>query len=196
MVLLLKLSGAVYYVYGVLQRSLWVVLAFLTCLAPDQVLAQTTGKIAGRVIDAATGESLPGVNVVIAGTTRGSTTDLDGYYFILSIKPGTYTAKLLNNALETHMRFRHRYEVDPKYIAQLEAGGLVFSAHAPDHPIMQVLELPAERHPFFIGTQAHPEFLSRPLRPEPLFAGFMRAAVTAAKGQGVIGSEGQSVSQS
>ena len=93
MVLLLKLSGAVYYVYRVLQRSLWIVLAFLTCLAPDQVLAQTTGKIAGRVIDAATGESLPGVNVVIAGTTRGSTTDLDGYYFILSIKPGTYTVR-------------------------------------------------------------------------------------------------------
>ena len=74
------------------------------------------------------------------------------------------------------MRFRHRYEVDPQYIDRLEAAGLVFSGRAPDHPIMQVLELPPSVHPFFIGTQAHPEFLSRPLRPEPMFAGFIRAA--------------------
>ncbi|MCH8970231.1 MAG: CTP synthase, partial [Planctomycetes bacterium] len=71
---------------------------------------------------------------------------------------------------------RHRYEVDPQYIDRLEAAGLVFSGRAPDHPIMQVLELPESVHPFFIGTQAHPEFLSRPLRPEPMFAGFIKAA--------------------
>ena len=92
------------------------------------------------------------------------------------IKPGTVAARLFNNAPETHMRFRHRYEVDPQYIDQLEAAGLVFSGRAPDHPIMQVLELPPSVHPFFIGTQAHPEFLSRPLRPEPMFAGFIKAA--------------------
>ncbi len=95
----------------------------------------------------------------------------------VAIKAGTLAAKLFNNAPETHMRFRHRYEVDPRFIPQLEAGGMVFSGRAPDHPIMQVLELPPDRHPFFLGTQAHPEFLSRPLRPEPLFMGFIRAAV-------------------
>ncbi len=91
------------------------------------------------------------------------------------IMPGTIAAKLFNHAPETHMRFRHRYEVDPQYIDRLEAGGLVFSGHAPDHPIMQVLELPPDVHPFFVGTQAHPEFLSRPLRPEPMFMGFLKA---------------------
>lgn len=91
------------------------------------------------------------------------------------ITSGTVAARLFNNAPETHMRFRHRYEVDPKYIEPLEQAGMVFSGRAPDHPIMQVLELPEAMHPFFVGTQAHPEFLSRPLRPEPLFAGFVKA---------------------
>ncbi|MCG3137774.1 MAG: CTP synthase [Phycisphaerae bacterium] len=92
------------------------------------------------------------------------------------IKPGTLAAQLFNNAPETHMRFRHRYEVDPRYIERIEAGGMIFSGHAPDHPIMQILELPAALHPYFIGTQSHPEFLSRPLRPEPFFFGLVRAA--------------------
>jgi CTP synthase len=93
------------------------------------------------------------------------------------IKPGTLAARLYNNVPETHMRFRHRYEVDPKYIPALEAGGLVFSGHAPDQPIMQILELPESVHPYFIGTQAHPEFLSRPLRPAPMFMGLIKAAI-------------------
>jgi len=71
-------------------------------------------------------------------------------------------------------RFRHRYEVDPKYIELLEQHGLVFSGKAPDYPIMQILELPS--HPFFVGSQFHPEFLSRPLRPHPLFTHFLKAA--------------------
>ncbi|GMQ81891.1 MAG: hypothetical protein BMS9Abin05_1328 [Rhodothermia bacterium] len=67
-------------------------LAFgLTCLMP--AVAQTTGKIAGTVIDTATGEPLPGVNVLIATTVQGGTTNLDGYYFILNVKPGTYAVQ-------------------------------------------------------------------------------------------------------
>lgn len=79
------------------------------------------------------------------------------------------------------MRFRHRYEVDPQYIERLEAGGLVFSGKAPDYPIMQILELPASMHPYFIATQAHPEFQSRPLRPQPLFLGLVKAALARAE---------------
>ena len=75
------------------------------------------------------------------------------------------------------MRFRHRYEVNPAYIERLEGGGLVFSGKAPAYPIMQVLELPCDRHPFFVATQAHPELTSRPLRPQPLFVGLVRAAL-------------------
>ena len=95
----------------------------------------------------------------------------------VQIKPGTLASRLFNGASETRMRFRHRYEVDPQYIEQLEAGGMIFSGRAPDYPIMQILELPTDEHPYFIGTQAHPEFQSRPLYPQPMFAGLVRAGI-------------------
>ena len=73
------------------------------------------------------------------------------------------------------MRFRHRYEVDPRYVPILEQHGMVFSGKAPDYPIMQILEIPA--HPFFMGTQAHPCLTSRPLRPQPMFVALIAAAM-------------------
>jgi CTP synthase len=73
-------------------------------------------------------------------------------------------------------RHRHRYEVNPKYIERLEKGGLVFSGKSPDGTLMEIAELPREVHPFFLGTQFHPEFLARPLMPHPLFTAFMKAA--------------------
>ncbi len=101
----------------------------------------------------------------------------------VKIKPGTLVARLLNGAPEVRMRFRHRYEVDPQYVEQLEKHGMVFSGKAPDYPIMQVLELPEQAHPYFVATQSHPELISRPLRPEPMFLGLVRAAVAYAGGQ-------------
>ncbi|MFQ6048024.1 MAG: CTP synthase [Phycisphaerae bacterium] len=95
----------------------------------------------------------------------------------IAIRPGTLAARLFNNASEVRMRFRHRYEVDPRYIETLQRGGLIFSGKAPDYPIMQILELPQDVHPYFIGTQAHPELTSRPLRPDRLFLGLVRAAL-------------------
>ncbi|MFA6602025.1 MAG: CTP synthase [Candidatus Paceibacterota bacterium] len=73
-------------------------------------------------------------------------------------------------------RHRHRYEVNPEYIERLEKGGLVFSGKSPDGKLMEIAELPRKVHPFFLGTQFHPEFLARPLSPHPLFTGFMEAA--------------------
>jgi CTP synthase len=73
-------------------------------------------------------------------------------------------------------RHRHRYEVSPDYIYQLEEGGLVFSGKSPDGVLMEVAELPRKVHPFFLGTQFHPEFLGRPLSPHPLFTEFMKAS--------------------
>lgn len=70
-------------------------------------------------------------------------------------------------------RHRHRYEVNPKYIEKLEKGGLVFSGKSPDGTLMEIAELPRDAHPFFLGTQFHPEFLARPLSPHPLFTAFM-----------------------
>ncbi|MEZ0268054.1 MAG: CTP synthase, partial [Phycisphaerae bacterium] len=101
----------------------------------------------------------------------------------VEIKAGTLAAKLFDNARKIRLRFRHRYEVDPKYIAQLEASGMVFSGKHPTQPIMQVLELSQSQHPYFIGTQAHPELTSRPLRPSPFFMGLIQAAMDHAKGR-------------
>ncbi len=95
----------------------------------------------------------------------------------IELKAGTLISKLFDNATRIRLRFRHRYEVDPQYIKTLEEHGLVFSGKHPSQPIMQVLELPAEVHPYFIGTQAHPELTSRPLRPQPMFMGLIRAAM-------------------
>ncbi len=95
----------------------------------------------------------------------------------VEIKAGTVAARLFSNAGRIRLRFRHRYEVDPRFIGELERGGLVFSGKHPLQPIMQILELPADVHPFFLGTQAHPELTSRPLRPQPMFMGFIQAAI-------------------
>ncbi|MEM9754202.1 MAG: CTP synthase, partial [Planctomycetota bacterium] len=95
-------------------------------------------------------------------------------------------AELFERKLDEHnrirLRFRHRYEVDPKYIDQLTKSGLIFSGKHPHQPIMQILELPKDQHPYFIGTQAHPEMTSRPLDPSPLFLGLVKAAEKFAQG--------------
>ncbi len=74
-------------------------------------------------------------------------------------------------------RHRHRYEVNPKYIAELEKAGLVFSGRSPDGVLMEIAELPKAVHPFYLGTQFHPEFKSRPMNPHPLFVAFMKSCV-------------------
>ena len=70
-----------------------------------------------------------------------------------------------------------RYEVNPDYVKALEDAGLVFSGISPDEKLMEIAELPKSKHPFFLGTQFHPEFLSRPLTPHPLFIAFIKAAL-------------------
>ena len=107
---------------------------------------------------------------------------------------GTSSKKTAASILKTviHERHRHRYEVNPKYIQQLEKGGLVFSGKSPDGTLMEVAELPRTQdgstdntiennHPFFLGTQFHPEFLARPLSPHPLFTAFVEAAKVRSK---------------
>ena len=92
----------------------------------------------------------------------------------IQLKPQTLAWQLFGKTDTVRLRFRHRYEVDPKYISQLESKGLIFSGKAPDQPIMQILEIPT--HPFFMGTQAHPCLTSRPLVPQPMFVGLVAAA--------------------
>jgi CTP synthase len=93
----------------------------------------------------------------------------------IELKAETMAWKLFGKADSVRMRFRHRYEVDPRYIERLEEAGLVFSGKAPNQPIMQILELPS--HPYFFGTQAHPCLTSRPLKPQPMFVGLVAAAM-------------------
>jgi CTP synthase len=95
--------------------------------------------------------------------------------FDIELKPDTFAWQLFAKARSVRMRFRHRYEVAPRYIDSLEKGGLVFSGKAPNQPIMQILEIPS--HPYFVGTQAHPCLTSRPLRPQPMFVGLIAAAI-------------------
>jgi len=93
----------------------------------------------------------------------------------IELKPKTLTWKLFGKAGSVRMRFRHRYEVDPRFVERLEKAGLVFSGKAPNQPIMQILEIPS--HPYFCATQAHPCLTSRPLRPHPMFVGLVATAM-------------------
>ena len=93
----------------------------------------------------------------------------------VEIKKGTESYKLYGNKTKVSERFRHRYECNPEYIKTFEKNGIVFSGKHPKYDIMQILELPG--HPFFIGSQFHPCFKSKPLRPAPLFYGFVQAVL-------------------
>ncbi len=74
-------------------------------------------------------------------------------------------------------RHRHRYEVNPTYVAKFEESGMMFSGRSPDGRLMEIVELAREVHPYFVGTQFHPEFKSRPLTPHPLFLTFVKASI-------------------
>ena len=80
-------------------------------------------------------------------------------------------------------RHRHRYELNNKYRRPLEDAGMVFSGTSPDNRLVEFIELQTTLHPFFVATQAHPEFKSRPDRPHPLFAAFVAAARDRAEGR-------------
>ncbi|MBI1999408.1 MAG: CTP synthase [Parcubacteria group bacterium] len=86
-------------------------------------------------------------------------------------------ARKAYGAVVARERHRHRYEVNPEYIGALEKAGVVFSGVSPDGKLMEIMELPLRTHPFFLGTQFHPEFHARPLRPHPLFNAFVKAAL-------------------
>jgi CTP synthase len=102
-----------------------------------------------------------------------------------TMRLGAYPARLEAGSVvaaaygtrEVSERHRHRYEVNNAYRAKLGKAGVRFSGLSPDERLVEFVELPPETHPFFVGTQAHPELKSRPTRPHPLFAGFVKAAL-------------------
>ncbi len=93
------------------------------------------------------------------------------------LKKGTMARAAYKQEL-VEERHRHRYEINPNYVKQLEEAGLVFSGTSPDGVLMEIAELPRTTHPFMLGTQFHPELQARPLTPHPLFTEFLRTAVS------------------
>jgi CTP synthase len=106
-----------------------------------------------------------------------------------TMRLGLYTAKLQDGSIvaETYgstsveERHRHRYEVNNAYREQIAAAGLVFSGTSPDGHLVEFVELPREVHPYYVATQAHPEFMSRPNKAHPLFKGLVKAAIERAE---------------
>lgn len=114
----------------------------------------------------------------------GATMRLGAYPAVLKKGTHAFNAYLSAEALAKEdgtlnisERHRHRYEVNPEYIAEIEKGGMIFSGTSPDNRLMEIAELPKSVHPFLLGTQFHPEFKARPLHPHPLFSAFVEACL-------------------
>lgn len=111
--------------------------------------------------------------------TRDERSDLGGTMRLglqeARLKPGTLARELYGKDVVAE-RHRHRYEFNNRYRTQLEDAGMVISAKSMDDLLVEMIELPASQHPWFLACQAHPEFLSTPREGHPLFVGFIRAA--------------------
>jgi CTP synthase len=111
---------------------------------------------------------------IIASGDMGGTMRLGLY--TAKLKPGSIVASVYG-AESIEERHRHRYEVNNTYRDQISKGGLVFSGTSPDDHLVEFVELPLEVHPYYVATQAHPEFRSRPTNAHPLFKGLVVAAI-------------------
>ncbi len=102
-----------------------------------------------------------------------------------SMRLGAYPCRLRSGTIAREAygkeniseRHRHRFEVNPKFVDSIFEAGLRFSGTSPDGRLMEIAELPREKHPFFVGVQFHPEFLARPLAPHPVFSAFIKASI-------------------
>jgi CTP synthase len=123
--------------------------------------------------------TMAGQEKIVAGQAdMGGTMRLGSYKALLSkgsIVAGVYGSE------EVSERHRHRYEVNNKYREEIAKAGLIFSGVSPSGELVEFVELPKDVHPYYVGTQAHPEFKSRPTRPHPLFSGLIKAAITRGK---------------
>jgi CTP synthase len=111
-------------------------------------------------------------------TDKGGTMRLGAY--IAELSPGSQVAEAYGKAVVSE-RHRHRYEFNPRYRGKFDGSGFVCSGSSPDGRLVEFIEL--SDHPFWLGTQAHPEFKSRPTRPAPLFREFVGAALERAEGR-------------
>lgn len=115
---------------------------------------------------------------ILASGDMGGTMRLGLY--TAKLKPGSIVAEVYGSETSEE-RHRHRYEVNNTYRDQIAAAGLVFSGTSPDDHLVEYVELPREVHPYYVATQAHPEFKSRPTNAHPLFSGLVVAAINRQK---------------
>lgn len=155
------------------------------CLGLQCMVIEAARNMAG-ITDAASTEFEPGtadpviatmaeqIDIVDGGGDLGGSMRLGAYPAILM--EGSQVARAYASTTVSE-RHRHRYEVNNAYRPVLEAAGLVISGTSPDGELVEFVELPAETHPYYVATQAHPELGSRPTRPHPLFSGLIAAAL-------------------
>ena len=139
-------------------------------------LSQANSAEFDPTTDAPVIATMAGQEKIVAGEAdMGGSMRLGLYKAML--KKGSIVAKTYGTE-EISERHRHRYEVNNQYREQIASAGLVFSGLSPDEHLVEFVELPEDVHPYYVGTQAHPEFRSRPTKPHPLFSGLIKAALS------------------
>lgn len=157
---------------------------FGLCYGMQMIVIEYARNILG-LKDANTREVNPSAKNIVIDVMESQKENLKNNLYGGSMRLGAYKAILRDGTIaknsygkkEIVERHRHRYEVNPSFVADLEAAGLVFSGRSPDGHLMEIAELPKTKHPFFLGTQFHPEFLAHPLTPHPLFTAFIKACI-------------------
>jgi CTP synthase len=157
------------------------------CLGLQCMVIEYARNVAG-IADASSTEFDPDTSDPVIATMEEQKAFVEGAGDLGgTMRLGAYPARLLPGSViaeaygttEVSERHRHRYEVNNAFRTRLEEAGLVFSGLSPDRELVEFVELPADVHPYYVSTQAHPEFLSRPHRAHPLFAGLVGAAIDA-----------------
>jgi CTP synthase len=155
------------------------------CLGLQCMVIEAARNLAG-IVGANSAEFDPETNDPVISTMADQEEIVAGNADMgASMRLGLYPAVLAANSLvantygasEIQERHRHRYEVNNKYRDQISETGLIFSGLSPDGHLVEFVELPTSVHSFYVGTQAHPEFLSRPTKAHPLFSGLIAAAI-------------------
>jgi CTP synthase len=163
------------------------------CLGLQCMVIEAARSLAG-ILDANSAEFAPETQSPVIATMAtqldvvAGERDMGG-----TMRLGRYPAALIDGSIVADLygsllideRHRHRYEVNNDYRKVLHEAGLVFSGFSPDGLLVEFCELPRNVHPFYVGTQAHPEFRSRPTRPHPLFSGLVAAALAARLAKGI-----------
>ncbi len=148
-----------------------------------QLLVIEYARNVAKIPDAHTAEIKPNAKNVVIDIMPDQKKKLLEKNYGGSMRLGAYPAIIKKGTLafesygttQISERHRHRYEVNPEYVKVLEEAGLVFSGTSPDCNLMEIAELPKDKHPFMLGSQFHPEFKARPLSPHPLFTSFIKA---------------------